>query len=615
VRRRLLLLFVLGLLGTGAAMVVVQARAQAGRVEADLSTARDQLARAGGLSGGALRKRLALVDRAEAHARAARARLDRWPLRQLGAVPVLGRDVRVAAAVTASAADTIVATRKVVTAVSSMQAFPLNQRSIGQASTALLRLSRTLDAGREQVRSTRPLLTAADARARYLEQAGRASASAARAGQGLRLAARLYGPAGTARYFLAFQNPAELRGTGGLIGEYGILESSPSGPELTTVDAYQALDAKTKEGVRLSKRIAERYERLAINQAWSSVNIPPDMPTVGRIITRLYPEATGDRIDGVIAADPIAVASILRASGPIQAGDIRLTAENVADETLVRAYVRYADDNQARKRFLEWVARATFDAFERAVATHPVDLIQGLAEAARGRHLQLYSNDPAGQIALLGLGLAGTAMVPAEGDYLMAVGVNAGGNKLDAFMHRTLSWRVRLSQDGSADAVASLTLHNDVPRVGMPRYVVGPFDRRFRAGVNEQILTLYVAGNYGFTQSSIDGEPIGAEAQDDLGGVALTQALGVPAGRSRTLTYHLTRPDAATRVDDGRLRYSLLLRPQASVWPDKARVTVTAPSGWRFISQPSGTKRNGSAATWSGALAQEYRLVFELVRA
>ena len=49
---------------------------------------------------------------------------------------------------------------------------------------------------------------------------------------------------------------------------------------------------------------------------WTAVNIPPDMPTVGRIIAQLYQRTTGDRIDGVIATDPMAVAEILRAAGP-----------------------------------------------------------------------------------------------------------------------------------------------------------------------------------------------------------------------------------------------------------------------------------------------------------
>ena len=612
-RRRLFVLLLFSLVVAGGALATWHARNQALLVQSDLAAARTLLASAGGFQAGKLEERLALIDQAEARAANAQARLRRPPLRQLGVLPLLGRDVRVASAVTTSAIHTVDGTRRLVTALQPVQTSPPTGATILEAAEAVLDLGRTLKLDVERVRSTRALATGS-ARDHYLEAASSASQTAQRAGEGLKMAASLYGPAGSARWFLAFQNPAELRGTGGLIGQYGILESGPDGPKLSTVAPYETLDELTTEGVELPRRVAGRYTRFAIDRAWSAVNIPPDMPTVGRIVTRLYQQTTGVRIDGVIAADPLAVAEVLRVSGPIQAGGVRLTADNVAEETLVQAYVRYATDNAARRRFLDQVARATFEAFRQALAEHPVELIRGLADAARGRHVQVYSRDSAAQGALLGLGLGGSAAVPAGADYLMAVGVNAGGNKLDAFLHRTLDWRVRLASDGSATAVASLTLRNAVPPVELPRYIVGPFDNRFRAGVNEQIQTLYVAGGYGFTKASLDGRKVGAEAQTDFGGLALTQAIGVPPGKSTTLAYQLTRPDATERLGENRLRYRVLLRPQATVRPDKVKVKVTAPGGWRFMASPAGVQVEDGTATWSGALDQERALTFELVR-
>jgi len=611
--RRLLILLLFGLVLAGAVAVTWQAMGRAKLVEDDLATARALLARAGGFQAGELDQRLELIDQARARTTSAQQRLQRWPLRQLGVLPLLGRDVRVAKAVTESAGSGVVATRQVVTALQPIQTRPLTGASIKKASDALLGLHGTLQRDLDRVRATRPVLTAAS-RQRYLDAAASASASAERAGQGLKLAAALYGPEGTARWFLAFQNPAELRGTGGLIGEYGILESSPSGPQLVKVAPYEVLDKLTRTGVGLPKQLAGRYERFAVDRAWSAVNIPPDMPTVGRIATELYRKATGDRIDGMIAADPMAVAQILEAGGPIRIDGIRLTADNVAQETLVRAYVRYADDNNARKRFLRQAAAGAFGAFRRALAERPVELLQGLATAIQGRHVQIYSSDPAGQRALVGLGVGGSAAAPAGGDYLMAVGINAGGNKLDAFLRRTLQWRVRLAADGSATATASLVLHNTVPRSGMPRYIVGPYDNRFRKGVNEQIQTLYVAGRYGFSRASLDGRQVGAEAQAELGGLALTQAVGVPAGEKATISYRLARPDAAQRLDGGRLRYRVVLRPQATVWPDEARVVVAPPGGWEFSALPTDARSSGAGAIWSGTVDRERALVFELKR-
>jgi Protein of unknown function (DUF4012) len=611
--RRLLILLVFGLLLAGVVAVTWQAMGQAKLVEEDLTAARALLARASGFESGKLSRRLRLVDQAQAHTLNAERRLGRWPLRQIGLVPLLGRDVRVARAVASSATGTARATREVVTALQPVQTGPPTQATILKASGALLGLHVALEQDLERVRAARPLVTAGT-REQYLAAASSASATAERAGQGLKLAAGLYGPPGTTRWFLAFQNPAELRGTGGLIGEYGILESSPSGPELVKVEHYGPLNKRTDQGVTLPKQLAARYERWAIGRDWTAVNIPPDMPTVGRLISELYEQTTGDRIDGVIAADPLAVAEILKVGGPIQASGIWMDADSVAEETLVRAYVRYEADNNSRRVFLDEVARASFAAFQRALTTKPVELIRNLGTAAQGRHVQVFVADPAGQRVVAGLGLSGSAVAPATGDYLMPVGINAGGNKLDAFLRRTVRWRVRLDEEGAASATAAFTLANDGPASGLPRYIIGPYDSDFRAGQNEQIATLYVAAGYGFTKASLNGQPAGAEAQADFGGLALTQQVGVQAKSTVTLGYELARPAAAERLGDDRLRYRLLLRPQATARPDQAKITVEAPPGWRFTGLPPKARAAEGSASWSGLFDRERELVFELVR-
>jgi hypothetical protein len=193
--RRLLILLLFGLVIAGGAVVAWQARGQAQLVEGDLTSARALLAQAGGFQAGKLDKRLSLIDRAQRRTTAAQARLGRWPLRQLGALPLVGRDVRVARAVAESATGTVKATREVVRAVQPLQTKPPTRESIQRASDALLGLADTLERDRDRVRATRPLVAGA-AKNRYLEAAAAASGTAERAGQGLKLAAGLYGPPG-----------------------------------------------------------------------------------------------------------------------------------------------------------------------------------------------------------------------------------------------------------------------------------------------------------------------------------------------------------------------------------------------------------------------------------
>jgi hypothetical protein len=589
------------------------AMSQAARAKTELAASRDLLARASGLAAGTLSGRLDLLDQASVHAETARAELTGGPVRVLGSVPLLGRDVRVAQAVATTAVETVRETRQVVTALEPIEARPPTGPTLKRASAALLELHGVLDRGHDRVRQTRPLVVSRDAREQFLTVAASSSRTAFQAGHGLRLAARLYGPPGSSRYFLAFQNPAELRGTGGLIGEYGILESSPQGPRMTRVASYGELDQRIRTGVDLPAEVAPRYDRYPVGAAFWAVNIPPDLPTVGRTITQLYQQVTGTRVDGVIAVDPLAVAEILRVGGPISVGGTRLDSDNVAQETLVHAYARYAQDNEARRRYLQEIAKQSLISFGRAMSTNPIELVKGLATAAKGRHLQLYSTDKVGQRALLDLGIAGSATAPHEGDYVMPVGVNTASNKMDAFLRRNIRYQVKLQADGGAKTYAAVTLRNAGPPPGLPRYVVGPYDSRFRAGENSQLQTLYVAGEYGFLSASVDGRPVGAEAVGELGGLALSQPVTVPARHVVTVAYVLLRRDAMEALDGDRRRYRLLLRPQATVWPDLIRVSVTPPPGWRFGALPPRFRMDGPAAVWSGPLDREQPLAFELV--
>ncbi len=608
--------FALGCL-TLVAMVLLslQALRQAKAAQRELGASRATLSRAAGFAAGPISERLALIDEAAFHAENARVELSGGAARMIAVLPFLGRDVRVAQQVAVSAGETVQATREAVTALEPLQHRRPDATVLGRASQALLGLHATLERGRDRVRRARPLLASRGPRREFLAADEAAGRAAFQAGQGLRLAAKLWGPAGSARYFLAFQNPAELRGTGGLIGEYGILEAGPDGPRLGHVAPFSELDYRVRDGVALGPNLPQRYERFPVNSTFWAVNIPADMPTVGETMIRLYHGATGQRLDGVIAVDPFAVAEILRVAGPVTVGGMNLGADNVADVTLVQAYVRYERDVTARKRFLEEVAKQTMAAFRRALPSRPVELVHGLAKAAKGRHLQLYSTDADAQRALLGIGIAGSTAAPADGDYLMPVSVNTAGNKLDVFLQRSLRYQVRLLADGGARSSVALTLRNAAPAGGLPRYIIGPFDARFRPGQNSQFQTLHVAGAYGLARATVNGRPGEVEAQAELGGLSLSQSVDIPARQAVTLGFDMVRKDAVEVLDDNRIRYRVMLRPQATVRPDQVQVAVSPPPGWRFAGAPPGGRLAGATATWSGQLDQERSLAFELVPA
>jgi Protein of unknown function (DUF4012) len=609
-RRGLLFVGILAL-AAGSLVVSLQARGDVAKVERDLDEARSLLGQASRLEVDTAGQRQALSRRAQVHVLAARRRLHGWPLGALSATPILCRDVRAAEAVTDAALETARAAGRVAAALGSVERRP-SSGSISAVATALLDLSAVLRDGAEHVEQAKTLL-ASGAKRRFLAEARSAEATSTRAGRSLQVAADLYGPRGSRRYFLAFQNPAELRGTGGLIGEYGVLEASPSGPVVHQVRPMEELRRRLRGSVSPPPGLPAQFRRFGVTRDWRSVNIPADLPTVGRMMVAMYQRSGGGHVDGVIMIDPLAMSRILRVSGPIEVEGRRVGSRTLVKTTLLTAYVRYQRDNDGRRRFLGQVGLQAARAVGRALAVRPVELLRALANAAQGRHLAVYASDPAVQDILATLGIDGSASAPDGVDYLMPVGVNAAANKADYFLRRELTYAVRLQPDGGARVRAAATLRNDAPARGLPRYVIGPFDGRFRPGENRILQSLYVANAYGFTRASKDNRRVRASADESFQGLALTQAVSISAGRSATIEYDLLRR-AAVRVENGHIAYRLLVRPQPTVNPDLLNVAVSAPANWRFVQVPSGFAGDPSAVRWSGRLDRERLLEFILIR-
>lgn len=591
----------------------LQLASAANRVRDDLASAKRMLGRASASGSTPLYQREELLRDAGRAIADAQTALHAWPLRQLGAAPLLGRDVRLASSVAAGAEATVTATRAATAALADLRAGRLSGGALIAAADSLQRLADVAAGSASRVRMTRPIVLDRQ-RLEFLDAAERAAGTARGLAQGVRLTARLYGSPRPARLFLAFQNPAELRGTGGLIGQYGILEGGPTGPQLTKVETYQALNRRAAAAALPMGRLLAYPDGVGdVPNVWSSVNLAPHLPEVGKRIVELYQRTVGPSLDGVVVLDPLAVAEMLKVSGPLSVAGTRIDASNVADLTLVQAYVRFADDRTARRRFLADVARQTFARLHRVLAQDPEGLVRALAAAARGRHIQIYAVNAGVQEALVELGVAGSAAAPAHGDYLLPVGVNTAANKLDAFLERELRYEVHLGPDGSARTSVGIRLRNTVQLGRLPRYVVGPYDHRFRAGEHRLYQTVYLAGEYEFSRATLDHRPVAAAAGADVGALTLSQQVRIPVGRTVRLGYDLERSDAARRLGRG-MRYELLLRPQATMRPDSLQVSVHAPDGWRFVSVPEGTRNDRSRARWTGLLEREWTMVFILAR-
>jgi hypothetical protein len=212
---------------------------------------------------------------------------------------------------------------------------------------------------------------------------------------------------------------------------------------------------------------------------WRNLNMDPHAPTVGRLIEALYERVTGVPIDGVIFVDPLALAHLLVATGPIDdplAGPWRLT---VVDHLANEAYQQFGSAAD-RKRVLGAAVLVVFERF--LDGTDPIASFRALAEAAAGGDLVMHSTDPGVQATLEAAGVAGTVEAPEAGDLFGVFASNADGTKIDYFVKRSLSYHVTLEADGSSNARVEVSAENTAPADPERSYVFGPYPNGLEPG-------------------------------------------------------------------------------------------------------------------------------------
>ncbi|MGH2772813.1 MAG: DUF4012 domain-containing protein, partial [Actinomycetota bacterium] len=336
----------------------------------------------------------------------------------------------------------------------------------------------------------------------------------------------------------------------------------------------------------------------AARSIWQNVNMTPDFPTSAGLIAQMWQARTGQGIDGVIAADAVALGRLLGVTGPVSVPDWPepLTAENFVDVALNRAYAKYPDKPDRA----DFLLRGGREVWGRLLSSEGLDL-RRLAPVMGGlfgeKHMQIWTRGEAK--SLKAMGVDGSLRRPAD-DYLLVVGQNAAGNKVDFYAHRVIEYKAKVAAGGEVASTASVTLDNRTPSTGVPSYISGPYSNLpDPAGLNRSFLSLYAGGRTEATGARLDGKAVGVESESERGLSVLSRFLEVRAGEEAKLEFDL-KPDP---VADG--VYRLVVQRQAALRPDKFRLTVDLPPGAVATDMTPGMKVAGGRATWEGRLTSD----------
>jgi hypothetical protein len=409
----------------------------------------------------------------------------------------------------------------------------------------------------------------------------RAHNSAALAAQAVQAAPSLLGGDGVRHYFVAFMSPAESRGLDGLIASYAELTADQGRITLTTSADINVLnsDLGSRGGGHISgpADYLSRYGPYDPAHFFQDLTYSPDMPSVSTVVAQLYEQAGGDHLDGVLAVDPEALASLLSFSGPVQVPGLgQLDASNAVNVLLKGQYAQYPDPSQQdiRRTYQQEAIHQAFQRLSTGSLPSPGSLSAALDPVVRQGRLLLWSFHPADQPLLRRVGLAGTFPARSGGDLLSVVTQNAAANKIDAYLQRSITDRVAYDPgNGAVASTVTITLHNDAPARGLSSQVIGSYGGSgLPSGTNQTWLTVY--SPLRLAAASEDDHPVSMDAVPELGVLTYSTFVKVPPGGSVTLTLQLTG-----RINSGK-SYQITLHRQPMVLPDRYSVQVTGTPGW-----------------------------------
>ena len=363
----------------------------------------------------------------------------------------------------------------------------------------------------------------------------RADDSAQTADEAVQLAPALLGASGNRTYLVSIVTPAESRGSGGLMANFGVLTASGGRIRLVGVGRGPDLDTRGVEPKHLTgpAQYLARYGKFQPAETWENVTMSPDFPSVGQVMAQLYPQSGGTAIDGVIQLDPFALSQLLTLTGPVNVPGLPVTisADNAVPFLLRDEYTLVTDPIK-RSNLLGDVAQVVFDRLTSGESAQPSLIAQALSPVIATGDLALWLRDPHEQEFVRRIG-ADAALPPVVGDSFGVIVQNGGGNKIDNYLHRTIDYSATVvAATGKVTSHAVVALRNDSPTTGVPLYVIGNEIGR-PTGTN----TLYVSIYSPLTLrgAMLDGKPLPVLAETELGRNVYSSYVEIPPGGTRTL--------------------------------------------------------------------------------
>jgi nucleoside-diphosphate-sugar epimerase len=253
------------------------------------------------------------------------------------------------------------------------------------------------------------------------------------------------------KILVLFQNPYEVRPTGGFIGSYGVVEISKGKVISVRIDDIYNPDGQIdvkKVNIAPPQYISYflKENKLYIRNS----NYNSDFPTSARLINDLFDKAIQEKFQTVIAIDTKFIEKFLQTFGDVYLNNYEetITASNFVERAQFHSEVNYQPGVSEKKSFLTSLGSKIL---ERLLSSSPEQIApfaNNIYNLLETKNFQIYTELPYLSRSLSNLEWDGS-LVPTQGDYLKIVNSNYGGNKVNYLTKNEYSYTVKsMTRDG-----------------------------------------------------------------------------------------------------------------------------------------------------------------------
>jgi len=357
-----------------------------------------------------------------------------------------------------------------------------------------------------------------------------------------RLAPSMLGADGPRTYFMAFQTNAEARGTGGLLGGFGVLRFDKGKPTVEDLGPNTELSGASST-LDLGPEFAQQYSFANPFTDFRNSNFSPHFPYAAQIWRSMWAEQSGMTVDGVLTLDPVALSYILGAVGSVTMPDGEIiTQGNVVELTESTVYSRFPTDQTARKQYLQDIANEVVRKTTAEVRS-PRRFLEALGKAVSEGRIAVWSSNPQEQALLEETPLA--HVIPDDSaPYAGVVVNNLGGNKLDYYLRREIEYAADDCIADTRESTVTIRLSNTAPDEPLPPYVEESAlpELVVPPATNVTSVSLFATKGATIRGAVANGKKVPVFTGSDRGHPVFEVQVAVPRGETVEVKFLLTEP-------------------------------------------------------------------------